>query len=58
MEKDFEWQAGQALAKMRLLAEGAIVLFESDAAANLDNIGAALYELRNLIEALQTSQNF
>ena len=58
MENSFEGQAGQALAKMRLLAEGAIVLFESDAAANLDNIGAALYELRNLIEALQASQNF
>ena len=33
MEKDFIWAAGEALPKMRLLAEGAIVRYESDASS-------------------------
>ena len=62
MEKDFIWAAGEALPKMRLLAEGAIVRYESElaslslsceAALALNDVGAALYELRDCIAARQ-----
>ena len=62
MEKDFLWAAGEALPKMRLLAEGAIARYESElaslalsceAALALNDVGAALYELRECIAALQ-----
>ena len=62
MEKDFIWAAGEALPKMRLLAEGAIVRYESElaslslsgeAALALNDVGAALCELREYIAALQ-----
>ena len=62
MEKDFLWAAGEALPKMRLLAEGAIAGYVSvlaslalsgEAALALNDVGAALYELREHIAALQ-----
>ena len=62
MEKDFLWTTGEALPKMRLLAEGAIARYENElaslalsgeAALALNDVGAALYELREYIAALQ-----
>ena len=62
MEKDFLWAAGEALPKMRLLAEGAIARYvcelaslslSGEAALALNDVGAALCELREYIAALQ-----
>ena len=62
MDKDFLWQAGERLPRMRLIAEGAIARYESElaslslsceAALALNDVGAALYELRECIAALQ-----
>ena len=58
MDKDFLWQAGERLTRMRLIAEGAIARLENspgegDALA-LNDMAAALYLLRDDVEALQT----
>ena len=68
MDKDFLESAGNALADMRLLIEGALVLYEVDALpicrllrdnampvplTAWDTIGNALYELRTTIGELQ-----
>ena len=68
LEDDFMWVTGDAFSEMRILVEGALVLFESDtsplirlcADANehaartaLNDIGGALYDLRRLIKRLQ-----
>ena len=68
MKDDFIWNAGDALATMRLYVEGALVLFENDAlpltklahdhqewmaAEALDGIGEALYRLQECIRKLQ-----
>lgn len=62
------WNTGNALSELRLIVEGAIVLYEDDAlplirlankhgentaACAFDTIGAALYELRKIICAMQ-----
>ena len=62
------WNNGNALSELRLLIEGAIVLYEDEAlplirlankhgentaACAFDTIGAALYELRNIICTMQ-----
>lgn len=57
MDKDFLWQAGELLPRMRLIAEGAIARLEDsqeegDALA-FNDMAAALYLLRNDVEALQ-----
>ena len=57
MDKDFLWQAGERLTRMRLIAEGAIARLENspgegDALA-LNDMAAALYLLRDDVEALQ-----
>ena len=59
MDKDFLWQAGERLTRMRLIAEGAIArlensLGEGDALA-LNDMAAALYLLRDDVEALQAA---
>ena len=68
LEDDFMWVTGDAFSEMRILVEGALVLFENDAApltrlcieANenaarsaLNDIGGALYDLRRLVKRLQ-----
>ena len=59
MDKDFLWQAGERLTRMRLIAEGAIARLENspgevDALA-LNDMAAALYLLRDDVEALQAA---
>ena len=64
------WNVGNDIADIRLLAEGALALFEGDAeplhrlgmknneevaASALDTIGTALYDLREKIAAMQQS---
>ena len=71
MEEDFLWVVGKELAQMRLLIEGAIVLYEEelpkllhtavqkeqyDTPGALDTIGTAIYDLRTHIRALQAAQ--
>lgn len=68
MKGEFMWDMGGALDTMRLIAEGAVVLFEEDtspitklardncelvAGAAFNTIGEALYSLRTLIRDLQ-----
>ena len=68
MKGEYMWNTGNTLDEMRLIVEGAVVLFEEDAlplnqmakeqeewiAANAFNtIGEALYSLRTLIRDLQ-----
>ena len=68
VEEDYLWVTGNAFSEMRLLIEGAIVLYEGDAGDlcgltikadmpkaryALNDIGTALYELRRHIEALE-----
>ena len=65
------WNTGNALSELRLIVEGAIVLYEDDAlplirlankhgentaACAFDTIGAALYELRKIICTMQQDQ--
>ena len=62
------WNVGNDIADIRLLAEGALALYESDAeplhrlgmkhneevaASAFDTIGTALYDLRQRIEEMQ-----
>ena len=62
------WNTGNTLSELRLLVDGAIVLYEDDAlplsrlankhgentaACSFDTIGAALYELRKIICVMQ-----
>lgn len=64
------WNVGNDIADIRLLAEGALALFEGDAeplhrlgmknneevaASAFDTIGTALYDLRERITAMQQS---
>ena len=64
------WNVGNGIADIRLLAEGALALFEGDAeplhrlgmknneevaASAFDTIGTALYDLRERIAAMQQS---
>ena len=66
MDKDFVWVAGNAFSEMRLMVEGAIVLYEGDAVPlyNLaaeqpeaqgafSTIGRALYDLRQYVLDLE-----
>ena len=68
MKGEFMWDMGGALDTMRLIAEGAVVLFEEDtspitklardngeliAGTAFNTIGEALYSLRTLIRELQ-----
>ena len=68
MEDDFMWVTGDAFSEMRILVEGALVLFENDTApltrlcaesnehaarSALNDIGGALYDLRRIIKRLQ-----
>ena len=68
MRGEFMWNMGGALDTMRLIAEGAVVLFEEDtspitklardngeliAGTAFNTIGEALYSLRTLIRELQ-----
>jgi len=68
MEDDFMWVTGDAFSEMRILVEGALVLFENETApltrmcveANehaarsaLNDIGGALYDMRRLVIRLQ-----
>jgi len=70
MENEHMIASGNALAEMRLLIEGAVVLYEEDlvllhefaakqglhsAASALDAIGTALYDMRTQIIALQAA---
>jgi len=70
MEKDFLFMAGHTLSKMRLMVEGAVLLYENDVAAcyqealaagrmdealALDMLGTALHELLQDIAALQAA---
>lgn len=70
MENEYLIAFGNALAEMRLLIEGTIVLYEEDlvllhelaanrglysAASALDAIGTALYDMRTQIAALQAA---
>ena len=68
MKGEYMWNTGNALDHMRLISEGAVVLFEEDASpiikltrdndelvaeAAFNTIGEALYSLRTLIRDLQ-----
>ena len=68
VEEDYLWVTGNAFSEMRLLIEGAIVLYEGDASAlcglsvkadmpearyAFNDIGTALYELRRHVETLE-----
>ena len=68
MKGDFLWNMGDALDHMRMISEGAVVLFEEDtspltklardngelvAGTAFNTIGEALYSLRTLIRELQ-----
>ena len=68
IEDDFMWVAGNAFSEMRLLVEGAVMLFEEDAGvlcrlainaeereahSALNDIGTALYDFRQQIRMLQ-----
>ena len=68
VEEDYLWITGNAFSEMRLLIEGAIVLYEGDASSlcglfvkadmpearyAFNDIGTALYELRRHVEALE-----
>lgn len=68
LEEDFMWITGNAFSDMRLMIEGAIVLYENDmvvlsrlatdaeeweARSALNDIGNALYDLRKHIRRLQ-----
>ncbi len=44
-----------SLAEMRLVAEGAIALFEQDAAGSRELVGAALYLLRERLDDCLTA---
>lgn len=72
IERDYLWVTGDAFAEMRLLIEGAIVLYEGDASvlfslsvkANqpeasyaFSDIGTALYSLREHIEMLEQAHH-
>ena len=67
---DYVWNTGNTFADMRLIVEGAIVLYEDEALplyeqadateqqearTAFDTIGGALYSLRRYIRELQTS---
>ena len=68
IEDDFMWVAGNAFSEMRLLVEGAIIMFEEDAGvlcrlardaekheamSAMNDIGTALYEFRRHVKQLQ-----
>ena len=68
VEEDYLWITGNAFSEMRLLIEGAIVLYEGDASSlcglsvkadmpearyAFNDIGTALYELRRHVETLE-----
>lgn len=59
MDKDFLWQAGERLPRMRLIAEGAIARLEDSRSEGdvlaFNDMAAALYLLRDDIEALQAA---
>lgn len=72
LENDFMWLATNAFSDMRLLAEGAIALFEDEtdilsrlardageveAMIAFNGIGTALYAFRNYIKKLQAAQH-
>ena len=68
MKHEFLWDMGDSMDSMRLIVEGAVMLFEEDAcpitrmaqdngelvaAAAFNTIGEALYSLRSLVRDLQ-----
>ena len=68
MNQDYLWTPDNIIAEMRLIAEGAIVLYEQDAMplyqqatadreakAAFNDIGKALYLLRDRVHALETA---
>ena len=67
MKGEYMWNTGNALDKMRLIVEGAVVLFEEDALSlnklahdhkelkAFNAIGEALYSLRQHIRTLHES---
>ena len=72
IEDDFMWITSHAFSEMRLLVEGAIVVYEDDAGElyklardaekneaqlALNDIGTALYEFRNHIRTLQAAHH-
>ena len=72
IEDDFMWVAGNAFSEMRLMVEGAIVVYEDDAGElyklardaekneaqlALNDIGTALYAFRNHIRELQAAHH-
>ena len=72
VEEDYLWVTGNAFSEMRLLIEGAILIFEEDAGplfrlardaeqheamSAMNDIGTALYELRRHIEALENEHH-
>lgn len=69
MKKDYLWMTGKAFSEMRLLLEGALVLYEGDAAQLYDrttgsrealiafnDIGSALYLLLEQVKELEQAQ--
>ena len=62
MERRTEQTTNARLTMMRLLTEGAIALYEGSQCGTVepsiayDTIGAALYELRDIIEAAQKAE--
>ena len=68
VEEDYLWVTGNAFSEMRLLIEGAILIFEEDAGplfrlardaeqheamTAMNDIGTALYEFRQHVKKLQ-----
>ena len=67
IEDDFMWIASNTFSEMRLMVEGAVILFEEDAGIlcqlareaqlALNDIGTALYSFRNHIRTLQAAHH-
>ena len=70
IEDDFMWVAGNAFSEMRLMVEGAIIMFEEDASvlcslardaeqheamSAMNDIGTALYEFRRHVKEIQAA---
>ena len=54
--EDFMWKAGEKLAEMRIIIEGAVLLF--DMPEERDTLETALYHLKDRISELQEAYRY